>query len=156
MSAASDIAKFVKDTQARIERPLTAQELMSLGDIVIDGIRDNCSKGISPIAGDRFPAYKNPERYPGKRKPQRPVNLFLSGAFLGSLRQAVKIGTEPFIRFFFSDPKSYKKEKGHREGAGGQPKRPIMPKGSESFSQGILVAVNNKLKDIVNKALASK
>ena len=97
------------------------------------------SKGVSPIKGnDRFPAYKNPKKYPKNvrkdfpAKRARPVNLFLSGMFLRSLK-LIK-SSRGIIEIGFQNGLSQKKEQGHREGAGGQPRRPIIPSRSEQFS----------------------
>lgn len=44
------------------------------------------SRGQSPVKGQkRLQRYKDPDKYPGKRKSKRPVNLKLSGNFYNSL-----------------------------------------------------------------------
>lgn len=115
---------------------------------------ENIKKGISPITGKRFPAYKNPERYPGKRKPKRPVNLELTGEFLSALEFTVRSGKNPTITIGFFDKENADKEKGHREGAGGQPKRPIIPNSSESFSKKITIEITNEIADVLSRAIA--
>jgi hypothetical protein len=55
------------------------------------------SKGQSPVRGQkRLEKYKDPKKYPGKKKPKRPVNLKLSGAFYNSLSFIVKKGVLSF------------------------------------------------------------
>lgn len=113
---------------------------------LLEEIKDNIKKGISPISGSRFPAYKNPKRYPGKRKPKRPVNLFLTGQFLRSLRVRVNIvGQALSIRVFFTNEKAKDKERGHRDGANGQPKRPIIPAPNQLFSKRIMLELRRAL-----------
>lgn len=58
--------------------------------LLSDAIRkqsiDFMRKGISPVQGvKRYAAYKDPKKYPGKRKPKTPVNLKLSGDLYRSL-----------------------------------------------------------------------
>lgn len=118
------------------------RDLTGLGKTIIKEMRSNIAKGISPIRGQRrFPAYKNPKKYPGKKKPRRPVNLMLTGKFLKQLTYRTKTGSKPFVRIGFF--KSYGKtlEKGHREGANTQPKRPIIPiDEKEEFTSRIILA----------------
>jgi hypothetical protein len=50
---------------------------------VVGEIKKLISAGVSPVRGKgRFVEYKNIEEYPGKLKPNRPVNLKLSGRLL--------------------------------------------------------------------------
>lgn len=155
MAVEKDIELIIKKIRKeKLERSLTKTEVQEIGSLALTEMKTRIAKGISPITGDRFQAYLNPKRYPGKKKPQRPVNLFLSGDFLQSLKMTAAGGKNAFIRIFFSDKLSIKKERGHREGAGGQPRRPIIPQGGESFSEGITLALKRKLREIISKALA--
>lgn len=124
------------------------------------------ARGISPIFGyGRFPGYKGvsaarktsakaramrssksgrkpypfsvQKQFPAKRP--RPVNLFLSGSFLSDLTFAVaSLGRKKVIEIGYFEELSAKKESGHREGVNGQPKRPTIPKGNETFSSVII------------------
>jgi hypothetical protein len=130
---------------------LKKREMDFVARAIIFEMKQNISKGISPITGKRFPAYKNPARYPGDQKPQRPVNLYLTGDFLDNLAYKIELGTKPKVLIGFWDQESILKEKGHREGANTQPKRPIIPIGGETFSKRLLrqfdLAVTQALKD---------
>lgn len=132
-------------------RYLTKSDLAEIGRIVIKETVQKANKGISPLTGKRFPAYINPTNYPDKvkkkfpTKRRRPVNLHLSGDFLSSLIFEARPGSKPSIRFTFSDNLSKLKEKGHREGAGGQPKRPIMPDRNETWSKDIVLQITKAL-----------
>lgn len=151
-----EIAKRFDDTL----KGLNSNELEAIGKIVVQEIENDVLKGINPISGfgaRRFPEYKNPSNYPDKArkdfpaKRRRPVNLFLSGDFLFFLRPFVK-GQKIFIGF--SDPLSIKKEQGHRDGANGQPKRPIIPQGSETFNKRIIRVIKEAFSNQINKKLA--
>lgn len=90
-------------------------------------------------------------RFPSKRP--RPVNLFLAGDFLESLRATVFGSKKLKLEIGFDNELSYLKEIGHREGVGGQPKRPIIPNDSESFSQRIQLAVERFFGQMVARSL---
>ena len=93
------------------------------------------------------------EEYKKGEKKARPVNLWLTGKFLTSLTYGVgKAGGAMRIAIGFFDPKEAIKEKGHREGANGQAKRPIIPRPSERFNQTIRLDIMRLLKDAVRKA----
>lgn len=142
-------------------RKINRKILKGAGDVLIDEIKKRVAKGQSPIQEQprRFPAYKNPKNYPDKvrkrfpQKRRRPVNLYLSGKFLESLKYKVKTGKRPRITIGFFSRKSKAKEKGHREGARGQPKRPVIPERSEQFTRPILRAVELYLIKALDKVL---
>jgi len=123
--------------------PLSKDEAESLGTAVVKRMKELISKGQSPIEGrGKFPAYKRPERYPGKRKAHSPVNLELSGDFLADLdSRAVRIKGGYVTEVGYQSSKQQVKEQGHRAGANRQPKRPTIPAGrGESFVQSIIAA----------------
>lgn len=133
---------------------LSTRDLEAIGRVAIAEMKKRVARGLSPLErGERFPAYKNPKRYPGKRKPRRPVNLYLTGQFLGSLAVQAFIGKAPRIRIYFTNERARLKERGHREGAGGQPKRPIMLQAGEQLSNGIRVKVGAAIKKAIEKAI---
>jgi len=62
-------------------------------EVVKNTILPLIASGTSPVdgtTGRRFRGYKDPKKYPGKRKERRPVSLYLSGEML-SLYVAEKI-----------------------------------------------------------------
>lgn len=129
-----------------------------LGSTAVAGMKDLISSGISPIRGGsfggKFPQYKNRKKYPGDRKPATPVNLNLTGAFLDSLDYEVvqdKNGTYKVIIGFGSNSKSNDKERGHRDGANGQPKRPIIPQTKKR--EYLAVKIENQLSKILKARL---
>lgn len=124
-------------------RPFTE----SVGRRVVSSMKDLIAKGISPIRGNgRFPAYKDPTKYPGKKKAPRPVNLFLSGDFMDSLsNKSIRSGDGYNAEIFYKGRESQLKEKGHREGANGQRERPTIPEGSEEIAKSIEVEINEMI-----------
>jgi len=116
-----------------------SNNMRKIGKKTVSAMKRQIRKGISPISGKKFPAYKNPKRYPGRRKRHSPVNLRLEGDFLRDLKVTdIFLGKNPFFTIGFGSRESDKKEQGHREGANGQPKRPIIPIRGESFSRAVL------------------
>lgn len=159
MAKTTSLAQFQRDLLKEFReltdlRKLKNRDLKAIAEEIIHLMLENIKKGISPITGKRFPAYKNPKRYPGKRKPKRPVNLELTGEFLSALEFTVRSGKNPTITIGFFDKENADKEKGHREGAGGQPKRPIIPNSSESFSKKITIEITNEIADVLSRAIA--
>lgn len=98
------------------------------------------------------------DEFPNKRP--RPVNLFLSGAFLEALQAHVTgvagdYGIE--VGFFpgWTDQNGVEaatKEQGHREGANGQAERPIIPIGTEDFAITIQNAIWGIIEEEIDKA----
>lgn len=121
--------------------PMTTQDAENVGKAVVTVMKSEIAAGKSPIAGKgSFPAYKHPDRYPGKRKAHSPVNLNLTGRFMGSLTYSVSNSQNgPITNIGYRDASSVKKEQGHREGANRQPKRPTIPDSGigEAFSKKI-------------------
>lgn len=93
-------------------------------------------------------------------KKPRPVNLYLHGDFLEALQAHVTGTAGSFgleIGFFpgWTDAKgveAYLKEQGHREGANGQPQRPIIPIGTEDFAQTIQNAIWKIIEEEIDRA----
>jgi hypothetical protein len=62
-----------------------------------------------------------------------------------NLKHVVFTGRRPKIRIGFFDLKSQEKERGHREGAKGQLRRPIIPLPNENFARAIIVKIDKYL-----------
>lgn len=153
-----EISDALQKALGKAVKPIDEKTAKRVGIDVIEEMKSLISKGISPIQGNgKFPKYKNPARYPGKRKPRSPVNLKLTGKFLNALSH--RITQEDFgkgTELFFAD-KQDKKERGHREGANGQPERPIMPsvKG-EKFTKIIRDLYTELYRERILEVLKSK
>ena len=141
------VNKLIED----LKDPFTTRDGDALGDIVVSDMKDLISKGVSPIKGaGRFERYKNSDKYPGDRKPARPVNLFLTGEFIDSLRYKSKKITEGLeVKVFYGTRLSNLKEQGHREGANRQPKRPTIPNDSEEIAVSIERKILAYIKDLL-------
>lgn len=164
MAKPSDVVKTLKariDRRTKIAKKLSSAQLKQIGSALIIAMKASIKRGLSPIqSAGRFPAYKNPSKYPGKfhrkrfGKRPRPVNLHLSGDFLKDL-QVIKVipkTKEPIIRIGFKTRLSKKKEQGHREGAKGQRKRPIIPlQDKERFSDAIYRAGQRILNGFIKR-----
>ena len=77
---------------------------------VVGEIKRMIDAGVSPVqsveGGRRLKGYKTPDKYPGKRKAKRPVNLNLSGIML-SWYKAVRVSG---VRLSFGIPKDAPKD----------------------------------------------
>ena len=93
------------------------------------------------------------KEYRSGAKKARPVNLFLTGKFLSELAFGFgSAGKKMRIAVGFFTPYGKKLEKGHREGANGQPKRPIIPTGNQRFNETIRLDILRLLREAVRKA----
>ncbi len=77
-------------------------------EVVEDQIKTSIARGLSPVKGQgRFEKYKDKDKYPGKKKGSRPVNLFLSGDMLSWYKaELVRLGVS--IGIVKSAPKDIK------------------------------------------------
>jgi len=136
----------------RLKDPIDKPTADLVGKEVVDEMKSLIASGKSPIAGNgNFPRYINPKKYPGKQKPASPVNLFLTGKFLAALRATTKkgdTGIDTYVGFRSSNQS--KKESGHREGVNGQPSRPIIPDGDESFVLSIRKIIRKIYEDRID------
>lgn len=147
----------IKDAASKVSR----SGLQKAADQLETTMKSQIAKGISPIRGNgRFPEYKNAgvkgrypdsarDKFPNKR--QRPVNLFLSGDMLDDLD--ARALTSEVIEVGYSDSKQAQKERDHRDGANGQPKRPTIPQGAEEFNQTIQLELEDSYATLLDKAV---
>jgi hypothetical protein len=155
-TALINLRKFVKDIPKSIDDRTTKIIALSVREKMLDLI----SRGISPILGNgRFPGYKRAgdkdgypknvrKKFPDKRN--RPVNLFLSGDFLESIKAS---GRNLIVKIEITGSKNKLKEQGHRERAGGQPARPIIPSENEEFNATIKQMILKMMKAAVKSAV---
>lgn len=141
-----DLKKAIQDLGIEIKgsatRAVKKAVLEEAGDRMIELIRGYALTGVSPISGNgKFPAYRGSYRDRIKRgqipgKSLTPVNLELTGDFLTNLTREVL--PDKTLLIGFDDELSQKKEQGHREGANGQAKRPIIPVKDEVYKKKIM------------------
>lgn len=154
----ADLKKELDRLLDETEKKISKADLDKIGQTTVNAMKDLIEKGISPIQGKgRFPGYLRPndtdgyptnvrKRFPKKRA--RPVNLTLSGKFLKTLIFRSNSNTKA-VEVGFFDQLSLKKEQGHRDGAQGQPERPIIPKQNESLVKSIVL----EIEDVVTAVL---
>lgn len=125
-----------------------------IGETLKEGVVDALSKGISPVEGARrFEKYKDPDIYPGKKKPKRPVNLYLSGALYSSF-SFFRRGSQVVFGIF--DKKVAEYAEAHQEGTKHMAQRQILPGPGEQFQVSILRKVlaiyTAKMSAMINKS----
>lgn len=147
-----NVNKALTDKLKALESPVDSSTAQQMGQATVEAMQEMIASGVSPIKGKgRFPAYKNPKSYPGSKKPKSPVNLRLRGDFLDSLTSSVKSdgGEKVAVVSYPSDQAD--KERGHREGANAQPKRPTLPVKGETFAEKVQAAYLKVLQARVDK-----
>lgn len=112
-------------------------------------------KRLAAIGEERGYPFSVQDKYPDKKP--RPVNLKLSGDFLKSLTyQTSKRSGGQNVEIGFYDKESIDKELGHRgetnrkKRGGEQPKRPIIPVGTETFNRVIQLDIIKLMRDAFN------
>lgn len=159
--------KALKKLQDQLKEELITKEMAKqTAEIVVDGMKRTVEGGNSPITRQRFPAYRGSYRekiakgrIPGKSL--QPVNLTLTGRFLRSLTafSPIRRNKQGYISIVGFDPRfgdSEDKEKGHRDGANNQAKRPIIPVGSEKIHQSIISPAVEFLVESINKIISKR
>jgi hypothetical protein len=108
-------------------------------------------KGVSSTSG-KYPFTKFAI---SQGKKPRPVNLLLTGEFLFHLEAVVTgVAGKHGLEIGFFDAKQAAKETGHREGANGQPQRPIIPLAREDFVASITNAIYKKIEEALDRTNA--
>lgn len=159
----ADLKKALDEKLATALKGVKKSDLDGMGQIVVKEMKDLIAKGISPIEGaGRFSAYIKAneggypltarKKYPGKKP--RPVNLRLSGDFLDDgLDYRSNVG-KLTVEVGYFDKENINKETGHRDGVHGQPKRPTIPKGNETFAQSIIRKLESQVQALMNRLKA--
>jgi hypothetical protein len=148
-----DTKSFDK-TMTKLKNAITKEVAEDVGEVVTEGMLKLIKGGISPIRGNgRFPRYKNPDKYPGDQKPKTPVNLELGGHFLNALSYVTQKSGGNYSTVIFYEGEENDKERGHRDGANGQPKRPTIPsEKGERFAATIEKEIIEIYEDAIDKA----
>lgn len=70
----------------RLRKTVDEKFVQDMNSEVVGEVKRMIRAGVSPVqsveGGRRFKGYKNPDKYPAKKKAKRPVNLELSGIML--------------------------------------------------------------------------
>lgn len=130
-----------------------------MGAIIVNEMKRLIASGQSPVKGyGRFAAYKHPEKYPGKKKAHRPVNLSLTGTLLSylSYRKANNLLEVGFLpgKLDGGGEKKYSLNKArliarvHNTGERPDiPQRKFIPEEGETFT----ASINSKIRDAFRK-----
>lgn len=137
--------KIAEDIRRAVSNKINQKKV---GELIIEEMKDSISKGISPVRGERrFIAYKDPKKYPADLKSKRPVNLFLSGDMLASLKFYPLKG-ESFSIAIKGEQGA--KASAHNNGDG-VPRRHFMPtERGEEFT----VTITRKIRDLYAQILS--
>lgn len=138
---------------AKIKSKLIDKETVDkLNEEAVEEVKRFMAAGTSPVKNKRrFPAYKDKNKYPGKLKASRPVNLFLSGRLYESL-----IAAKTSAMSFYIGISSLAEEevkvyaKANNLGENKIPARRFIPIKGEQFN----VSIMRKIKDIIARRLA--
>lgn len=140
--------------RARLQKTVSPAFVKTVNTEIVEEIKRKISIGSSPVSG-RFVAYTNPKRYPGKKKPAKPVNLYLSGVMLSWLKAFKQSTMTLGIGIPSSAPKEVKaRALANNVGTKTIPARRFIPIKGETFALGILRKLNQiytrRFKEVLN------
>lgn len=120
-----------------------------IGETIVTEAKENISQGLSPVRGyGRFEKYKNPKKYPGELKNQRPVNLELTGEMMDAYdyregkKDVVNVGV-------YGSSFAREKARYHQEGTDKMAQRKLIPGDGEEWS----VSIMRKLREVYSTRL---
>jgi hypothetical protein len=161
-------SKFRAVLATKLKGTVDAKFVQDMQTEVVDGeIKRMIAAGVSPVdsydGGRRFPGYKDPKKYPGKKKAKRPVSLYLSGVML-SFYRAVRIsGTRISIGIPTSAPENVKvravaNNVGTVSESGREaiPARRFIPLKGESYRISVMRKIKNLYARRIKAILSSK
>jgi len=129
-------------------------------EVVEGSIKPLIASGQSPVTsaeGRRFPKYKDGDKYPGKQKAKRPVNLYLSGLMLSFYKAAKVSSLRMRIGILPSAPLDVKvRAQANNEGTEkGIPTRRFIPLKGETYTISVMRKLKNlyaeKIKSLLSK-----
>ncbi len=132
---------------------LDAKTVDALGSAFHEKVQGMLDQGISPVRGQRrLERYKNPESYPGNKKPKRPVNLSLSGQMRSHMDYKQKDAQTIEYGFLSGTPNEILELAGyHQDGTPNMAARPLVPTKAEEWA----VSIVRTLKEIYSLRLDS-
>lgn len=137
------------DVVAKLRNTVDERFVYDVQREAVGEIKRLIASGVSPVQGfdnkKRFDQYKDKDVYPAKRKPNRPVNLSLTGIMLSWYR-AVKVnGVRISLGIPAAAPQDVKdRAEGNNVGANGIPARRFVPLKGETYA----ISVLRKLKSL--------
>lgn len=127
----------IRDILRKIGDP---EVLSEVGQSIVTDAKAQILKGQSPVAGHGpFQKYKDPKKYPGGKKPSRPVNLKLTGEMLNDFTFR-RVAAHKILIGFDNRRKTAKIAGYHNEGTDVMAQRKFIPGPGESFTKQIMSA----------------
>lgn len=159
-------ADIVADIRANLVTSELAQQIQT--EVIDETIKPLIASGVSPVEGyasgkRRFDKYKDPKKYPAKKKPKTPTNLFLSGLML-SFYTAKRI-TGNILRIGIpSDAPQAVKDRADgnnvgtktKSGAVGIPARRFIPLKGETYRVSVLRKIKKVYAERIARLLSTK
>lgn len=157
------------DLVAKIRANLVTPELVQAiqKEVIEDTIKPLIASGTSPVEGyasgkRRFTKYKDPKKYPAKKKPRTPTNLMLSGIML-SLYLARRISGNILRMGILGAPQTVKdRADGNnvgtvtKDGKVAIPARRFIPLVGESYRISILRKIKKVYAERIARLLSTK
>lgn len=132
-----------------IDEMIVAETMTAVGQTIVRDAKASIARGQSPVEGyGAFPKYKDPEKYPGRRKRPVPVNLKLEGDMLNAYKykRTSKLGLAVGV---MDDRKQEAKARAHNEGTEDIPQRRFIPGEGEAF----IPSITRKVVGIIQRRL---
>lgn len=132
-----------------IDRFVDSTLANSIGSAIVEGAKTNIADGISPVRDyGRFERYKDRAKYPGRLKPARPVNLWLTGSMLKGYQFRV-IGDIVEVGMVSGSARDKEIAGYHNEGTPNMAQRKIVPGEGEEWS----IRIMRTIRDLYGKRL---
>jgi hypothetical protein len=139
------------------KKVLSDRFLVTVNEEVVDKvILDLISKGISPVEGKKFKSYKDKDKYPGKLKPAKPVNLYLEGDMLKTYEAKRKTDKSFEVGVMSNDEKVQDYAKYNNSGTKHIAARRFIPLKGEQFSSKVRKAFRDVLRKRLQEVLAAR
>lgn len=153
---------------AKLNKVVDDQFVARIQNEVVDGeIKRMIAAGTSPVqsveGGRRFAGYKNPDKYPAKKKAKRPVSLYLSGLMM-SWYKAVRVSGRTIQMGIPSDAPMEVKDRAQANNEGTVNEkgeiaiaaRRFIPLKGETFAVSVLRKMKNLYSERIKTLLSSK
>lgn len=161
-------SKFRAQLTDKVRNIVDDQLVKDVQREVIDGqIKPLIAAGVSPVksvdGGRRFRGYKDPDKYPGKRKTKRPVSLNLTGQMLAFYKSEKVSGNTMSIGISRRAPQEVKDKAlannvgtVNSEGEVAIAARRFVPLRGENFNVSVVRKIKNLYAKRIKALLSSK
>lgn len=125
-----------------------------VGGTTVRMAKDMIARGRSPVEGHgTFEAYSDPDKYPGGRKPSKPVNLELDGTMLSYFTFRRGPSNKIHIGMLNAPAKELAKARAHNNGEGTSPERRFIPHEGENWAKPIQEAINRLFEERLDELI---